>query len=582
MRHGQVAITVAGAGEAGRVPRARVGGRYDGPHGPGARRRGARARRSTAGPPRRPGGRSPTRWACAPARCPLRTGATSRDKLFAVDRPADLPTPALAGCAARRRGPAGGTVTESGSTSRCCIGAAVLLVAVGAVRLLHPRSACPVCWSTWCSAWLIGESGLGIQFEDADLTRTLGFCALDRDHRRGWPDRPLDARCGRCSGCRRRWPRSAWWSASRSSASSCTCCSACDWQLALLYGAVLSLDRRGRGLLHPAPAAAAARGWSATLEAESGINDAPGRCCWSCCCRRRPRRALGRGGSEAAARRLRAGRRRGDRLRWSGWPGAWALRRAALPSAGPLSARRGRADRARVRRRRGRARVRASSPSTWPAWCSATPGCRTGRRSSASPTGWPGWPRSACSSCSACSPRRPGWPARCCRRWSSACVLVLLARPLSVVVCARRRSGSAGASRRSCPGPGCAARCRSCWPRSRSRRGVPGATRLFDVVFVLVVVFTLVQAGTLAPVARLAGGDRAGRGRPSCGWRPRRWSGCGADLLAAGGPGGVAAGRRAHRRAAAAGRRVGDAGAARRRRLRARRRTPGSRPATAC
>ena len=32
---------------------------------------------------------------------------------------------------------------------------------------------------------------------------------------------------------------------------------------------------------------------------------------------------------------------------------------------------------------------------------------------------------------------------------------------------------------------------------------LPGAERLFDAVFVLVIIFTLVQAGTLAPVARL-------------------------------------------------------------------------------
>ena len=45
-------------------------------------------------------------------------------------------------------------------------------------------------------------------------------------------------------------------------------------------------------------------------------------------------------------------------------------------------------------------------------------------------------------------------------------VLVLLARPAAVAArpC---RCGCPGASRRSCPGPGCAARSRSCWPRSR-------------------------------------------------------------------------------------------------------------------
>jgi cell volume regulation protein A len=35
--------------------------------------------------------------------------------------------------------------------------------------------------------------------------------------------------------------------------------------------------------------------------------------------------------------------------------------------------------------------------------------------------------------------------------------------------------------------------------------GTPGAAGLFDAVFVLVIIFTLVQAGTLAPAARLLG-----------------------------------------------------------------------------
>jgi cell volume regulation protein A len=35
--------------------------------------------------------------------------------------------------------------------------------------------------------------------------------------------------------------------------------------------------------------------------------------------------------------------------------------------------------------------------------------------------------------------------------------------------------------------------------------GTPGAIGLFDAVFVLVIIFTLVQAGTLAPAARLLG-----------------------------------------------------------------------------
>ena len=86
----------------------------------------------------------------------------------------------------------------------------------------------------------------------------------------------------------------------------------------------------------------------------------------------------------------------------------------------------------------------------------------------------------------------------------------------------RRRSGCRGASRRSCRGRGCAARCRSCSPLVAAQEGAPGAQRLVDVVFVLVVVLTLLQGTTLPSVARRLGvvapgraaGDR-GRRRPA-------------------------------------------------------------------
>ncbi len=88
MRHGQVDHR-RGTGEA-RCRAPEVGGRHDGPYGPAlvvavprppvdgrateAARRAARRRRRPA-----PAGR-----------CPLRAGAASRDKLFAVELPADL------------------------------------------------------------------------------------------------------------------------------------------------------------------------------------------------------------------------------------------------------------------------------------------------------------------------------------------------------------------------------------------------------------------------------------------------------------------------------------------------------------
>ena len=45
--------------------------------------------------------------------------------------------------------------------------------------------------------------------------------------------------------------------------------------------------------------------------------------------------------------------------------------------------------------------------------------CRTGRPRSASPRAWPRWPRSACSCCWGCWSRPCGWPTRSARRCSS-------------------------------------------------------------------------------------------------------------------------------------------------------------------
>src|SRR3982750_1372682 len=57
------------------------------------------------------------------------------------------------------------------------LSAAVLLVAVAAVRF-STRLGLPSLLFYLALGVAIGEAGLGIRFDDADLTRTLGFCAL--------------------------------------------------------------------------------------------------------------------------------------------------------------------------------------------------------------------------------------------------------------------------------------------------------------------------------------------------------------------------------------------------------------------
>jgi cell volume regulation protein A len=152
------------------------------------------------------------------------------------------------------------------------VGAAVLLVAVGAVRL-STRVGVPSLLVYLALGVAIGESGLGIRFDDAELTRVLGFCALIVIIAEGG----LTAR----------------WSTLRPVLGLSVLLSTVgvvvsiavvgvavhlllrlDWRLALLYGAVLSSTDAAavfatvRRLRLPPRLVA-------TVEAESGMNDAP-------------------------------------------------------------------------------------------------------------------------------------------------------------------------------------------------------------------------------------------------------------------------------------------------------------------
>jgi cell volume regulation protein A len=152
------------------------------------------------------------------------------------------------------------------------VGAAVLLVAVAAVRV-STRLGLPSLLVYLLIGMVIGESGFGIEFNNAELTRTLGFCALIMIIAEGG----LTAR----------------WSALRPVLSLSGVLATLgvavsvavvgvvvhfvlgfEWRLSLLYGAVLSSTDAAAvfatlRVLRLPPRLVA------TLEAESGMNDAP-------------------------------------------------------------------------------------------------------------------------------------------------------------------------------------------------------------------------------------------------------------------------------------------------------------------
>ncbi|MBM2615279.1 potassium/proton antiporter [Actinoplanes sp. LDG1-06] len=152
------------------------------------------------------------------------------------------------------------------------IGAAVLLVAVAAVRV-STRVGLPSLLVYLAIGMVIGEAGLGIRFDDVELTRTLGFCALIVIIAEG--------------GLTARWSTLRpvlGLAASLSTVGVAVSIAVVGvavhvildlpWQLALLYGAVLSSTDAAavfatlRRLRLPPRLVA-------TLEAESGMNDAP-------------------------------------------------------------------------------------------------------------------------------------------------------------------------------------------------------------------------------------------------------------------------------------------------------------------
>jgi len=375
------------------------------------------------------------------------------------------------------------------------IGAAVLLVGVGAVRF-SSRLGLPSLLFYLALGVAIGESGLGIQFEDADLTRTLGFCALIVIIAEG--------------GLTARWTTlkpvlglSVTLATVGVVVSIATAGAILHlvldlpWQLALLYGAVLSSTDAAavfatlRRLRLPPRLVA-------TLEAESGINDAPvvllvvllsatdlGEHSWWI-------------ETLYVIYELAAGAAIGFVV---GMAGRWALRHAALPSSGlyPIAA-----VGLTVLAYAAGAVTHASGFLAVYVAGVVLGNARLPHRQSilgfADGLAWLAQIGLFVLLGLLASPDRLAdavVPAVV-----TGLVLVFVARPLSVLISAtpfrvglREQAFLSWAGLR-----GAVPIVLATIPLSES---VGGATRLFDAVFVLVLIFTLVQTGTIGPVARL-------------------------------------------------------------------------------
>ncbi|MEU9825924.1 potassium/proton antiporter [Micromonospora chersina] len=378
------------------------------------------------------------------------------------------------------------------------VGAGVLLVAVGAVRF-STRLGVPSLLVYLALGVAIGEAGLGIRFDDVELTRVLGFCALI----------VIIAEGG----------LSARWSTLRPVLGLAAALSTVgvvvsilvvgavvhlllglDWRLALLYGAVLSSTDAAavfatlRRLRLPPRLVA-------TLEAESGINDAPAVILVL---------LLSRAGVEAAhpwwqevllvGYELGAGAAVGVA---AGITGRYALRRAALPSAGlyPIAV----VGFTVLAYAAGSVLHASGFLAVYVAGVllgNARLPHRQAILGFADGLAWLAQIGLFVLLGLLVSPGRLG--AAVLPAVVTGLALLLLARPLSVAVSAlpfrfrmREQLFLSWAGLR-----GAVPIVLATIPLSLR---VPGADRLFDAVFVLVVIFTLLQAGTLAPAARRLG-----------------------------------------------------------------------------
>lgn len=374
------------------------------------------------------------------------------------------------------------------------LGAAVLLAAVLAVRL-STRVGLPSLLIYLGLGVLLGEAGFGIQFSDAQLTQALGLAALVLILTEG--------------GLTTRWSsvKPALWSGIALSTVAVGLSVAItgaalhwllglDWRMALLWGAVLA-STDAAAVFSVLRTLGIRKRLVGALELESGINDAPAyilvvvlaegtRVDWTL--------------PLLMGYELLAGLLIGAVL---GWAGGWALRRAALPATGlyPLAT----VAVCIVAYASGQLAHASGLLATYVAALvlgNARLPHRSDTLSFAEGMGWLAQIGLFVLLGLFASPERlvdaivPGLVA--------GAVVLIVARPLSVLLSQlpfkvpwREQVFLSWAGLR-----GAVPIVLAMIPLAT---GLPGAERLVDAVFVLVIVLTLVQGATLAPVARRLG-----------------------------------------------------------------------------
>jgi cell volume regulation protein A len=387
------------------------------------------------------------------------------------------------------------------------VGAAVLLVAVIAVRL-STKLGLPSLVVYLLLGMALGESGLGIQFENVGLTRTLGFCALVLIIAEGGLTtrmsvvRPVLAPAGLLATL------GVFVSAAVVGVV-LHLLLGLSWQLALLYGAVLSSTDAAAVFsvlrrLHIRPRL------TAVLEAESGVNDAPAVILVVVLSEIALGHHVGPWWHEVllVIYELGFGTVAGLVI---GWLGAFGLRRVALPASGlyPLAAV------GLTVLAYGAATSAHASGFIAVYACGVVLGnAQIPHRQSvlgfADGVAWLGQIGLFVLLGLLASPSR--LPSAILPALLVGVVVVLLARPISVAASLSWFNLGRGA-----PRPfGWRDQAFLSWAGLRGAvpvvlatiplsAGVPGAERLFDVVFVLVVVYTVLQGSTIAPVAQRLG-----------------------------------------------------------------------------